>query len=190
MAGADKAHGAGHDGGTRRDFLILTGGAFSAVGAAAIAWPLINSMGPAADTRAASTTDVDLGPVKPGQSITVRWQGKPVFIRHRTAEEIARAVKDDTASLPDRQADEARVQKPQWLIVVGKCTHLGCVPKGQTPGDVRGDYQGWYCPCHGSHYDISGRIRRGPAPKNLEVPPYRFQTDTQIVIGEKPKPAA
>ena len=94
------------------------------------------------------------------------------------------------ARLPDKETDESRVQKPQWLIVVGKCTHLGCVPKGQTPGDLRGEYAGWYCPCHGSHYDTSGRIRRGPAPKNLEVPPYRFVTDTQIVIGEKPKAAA
>ncbi len=168
---------------TRRDFLMLTTGAFSAVGVGFAAWPLIQQMNPAADTLAASTTEVDLEPIEVGQSITVVWQGKPVFIRHRTAVEIAAARDVDLEALPDPQADDKRVQKPQWLIVVGICTHLGCIPKGQRTGERRGDYGGWFCPCHGSHYDNSGRIRRGPAPRNLPVPGYQFLSDTLIRIG-------
>jgi ubiquinol-cytochrome c reductase iron-sulfur subunit len=185
-----EAEAHGHDGETRRDFIFLLGSAMSVVGAAAFAWPLIDSLSPAADTKAVSTTEVDLAPVKEGQAITVKWRGSPVFIRHRTKDEIARAVKDDKASMPDPQPDEARAQKPQWLILVGVCTHLGCIPLGQNANDKRGAFGGWFCPCHGSHYDTSGRIRRGPAPKNLPVPDYRFATDTQVVIGDKPKKAA
>lgn len=177
------ADGHPQDGETRRDFLQLTAAAFGAVGAGVFAWPLVNSMNPAADTLALSTIEVDLAPVQLGQSITVVWRGKPVFIRHRTEEEIQKAREVDVATLIDKQADDKRVQKPEWLILVGICTHLGCVPIGQKTGEPRGDYGGWFCPCHGSHYDTSGRIRKGPAPKNLHVPEYQFLTDARIKIG-------
>jgi ubiquinol-cytochrome c reductase iron-sulfur subunit len=180
MAETTNHHGEGE---TRRDFLILTAAAFGAVGVGAVAVPFIQSMNPAADTLALSTTEVDLTPVAVGQSITVKWQGAPVFIRHRTAKEIDEAQKVDVAELRDPQADSARVKKAEWLIVKGVCTHLGCIPLGQKPTDPRGDYDGWFCPCHGSQYDSSGRIRKGPAPRNLFVPPYAFLTDTSIKIG-------
>jgi ubiquinol-cytochrome c reductase iron-sulfur subunit len=173
----------GQVGETRRDFLFLTAAAFGAVGAGTAVWPLIDQMNPAADTVALSTTEVDLTPIEVGQAITVMWQGKPVFIRHRTPEEIKEAETTDIAALRDPQADEKRAQKPQWLVVVGICTHLGCVPQGQKSADVKGEYGGWFCPCHGSHYDTSGRIRKGPAPTNLAVPPYTFLSDTSIRIG-------
>lgn len=170
-------------GASRRDFLLLATSAVGAVGTALAVWPFIDTMNPAADVLALSTTDVDLAPVAEGQSITVVWRGKPVFIRHRTAAEIeaAKAVKPE--EMPDPQADDARVKKPQWLILVGVCTHLGCIPLGQKVGDTKGEYGGWFCPCHGSNYDTSGRIRKGPAPKNLEVPTYTFTNDTTIRIG-------
>ena len=170
---------------TRRDFLYLTAAAFGAVGAGSMAWPFIDQMNPAADTLAMSSTEVDLAPIEEGQAITVMWRGKPVFIRHRTAREIEGARADDNADLRDQQADSERVKKGQekWLILVGICTHLGCVPLGQKDTDVKGDFNGWFCPCHGSHYDGSGRIRKGPAPLNLPVPEYVFLTDTTIKIG-------
>ncbi len=168
---------------TRRDFLALSAGAFGAVGAGCLAWPFIDSMNPAADTLALSTTEVDLTPIETGQAITVMWRGKPVFIRHRTKEEIAEAEQVDISTIPDKQSDQDRVQKPQWLVLVGICTHLGCVPVGQKVGEAKGEYDGWFCPCHGSHYDTSGRIRKGPAPKNLAVPEYAFINDTTIKIG-------
>jgi ubiquinol-cytochrome c reductase iron-sulfur subunit len=140
-------------------------------------------MNPAADTLAMSSTEVDLTPVAVGQSITVVWQGKPVFIRHRTEKEIKEAADVNVAELRDPQTDASRVKKAEWLIVVGICTHLGCIPLGQKPSDPRGDYDGWFCPCHGSQYDSSGRIRKGPAPLNLLLPPYVFKTDTSIKIG-------
>lgn len=173
------------DGETRRDFLYLTAAAFGVVGAASVAWPLIDQMNPAADTLAVSTTEVDLSPVEEGQAITVMWRGKPVFIRHRTAKEIEEARAVDISTLRDPQTDEARVHEghEKWLIMVGICTHLGCVPLGQKNTDVKGDFDGWFCPCHGSHYDSSGRVRKGPAPKNLNVPEYAFLTDTTIKIG-------
>ncbi len=174
-------HGGG--GGTRRDFLDLLTGGFVVAGTAAAVWPLIDQMNPAADTLAASTTEVDLGPIEVGQSVTVIWQGKPVFIRHRTSAEIKEAESVDLAALPDPEADAKRVQKPQWLVVIGICTHLGCIPKGQRTGERRGDFGGWFCPCHGSHYDTSGRIRKGPAPRNLPVPGYAFLSDTVVRIG-------
>jgi ubiquinol-cytochrome c reductase iron-sulfur subunit len=180
---ADTAETTGAVGETRRDFLYLATGTVGAVGIALAAWPFIDSMNPAADVLAVSATEVDLAPVAVGQRITVKWQGKPVFIDHRTAEEIAKAEADDTADLPDPQKDEARVKKPEWLVVVGICTHLGCIPGGQKPTDPRGDWGGWFCPCHGSHYDTSGRIRKGPAPRNLVVPPYEFLDATMIRIG-------
>ncbi|MDZ5647401.1 ubiquinol-cytochrome c reductase iron-sulfur subunit [Nitrospirillum sp. BR 11828] len=181
-------HGPGsgsHSGGdpTRRDFIYLAAAATGVVGAAVTAWPFIDSLNPAADTLALASTDVDLTPVQVGQSITVTWRGKPVFIRHRTPEEIKSAVDVNVSELRDPQTDASRAKKPEWLIVVGICTHLGCIPLGQKNSDPRGEYGGWFCPCHGSVYDTSGRIRKGPAPRNLEVPSYAFKTDTSIRIG-------
>ncbi len=182
---ANPGTGSGHseDGETRRDFLYLTAAAMGVVSAAAVAWPIVDSMNPAADVRALSSTEVDLSPVEEGMAITVIWRGNPVFVRHRTAAEIAAAQAVSLDDLPDPETDEARVQKAQWLIMVGLCTHLGCIPKGQRVGEAKGEYDGWFCPCHGSHYDTSGRIRKGPAPSNLPVPPYKFLDDTTIEIG-------
>lgn len=171
------------DGGTRRDFLYLTAGAFGAVGIGSFAWPFIDTLNPAADTLAMATVEVDLSPVQSGQAITVVWQGKPVFIRHRTPKEIEEAESVKLSELRDPQTDEERVIKPEWLVMIGICTHLGCVPLGQKPSDPKGEYDGWFCPCHGSQYDTSGRIRKGPAPKNLVVPKYKFTSDTTILIG-------
>jgi ubiquinol-cytochrome c reductase iron-sulfur subunit len=163
---------------SRRDFLYVATAGLSAVGVAVMAWPFIDSMNPSRDVLALSSIEVDLSGIAEGQSITVKWRGKPVFIRHRTAKEIAVARAVAMADLPDPQTDEERAQKPEWLIMVGVCTHLGCVPIGQ-----QGEYNGWFCPCHGSHYDTSGRIRKGPAPTNLEVPEYVFIDDGKIKIG-------
>ncbi len=173
----------GGDGQTRRDFLLQATTAVGVVGTCLSLWPFIDSMNPAADTLALSTTDVDLSSVKVGQSITVVWQGKPVFVRHRTPDEIAAAAKDDGETMRDPQKDADRVKKAEWLVLIGVCTHLGCIPGGQKPGDSRGDFGGWMCPCHGSHYDTSGRIRKGPAPANLAVPPYTFTSASTIRIG-------
>lgn len=167
----------------RRDFLGLTATAMGAVGASVVAWPFVNSMNPAKDTLALSSIEVDLSALEVGQAITVMWRGKPVFIRRRTAEEIKDAEAISVADLPDQESDADRVQKAEWLVLVGICTHLGCVPVGQKVGEAKGEYGGWFCPCHGSHYDTSGRIRKGPAPKNLAVPPYAFKSDTLIKIG-------
>lgn len=172
----------GESGETRRDFLTLTSIAAGLVGTGIAVWPLINSMNPSADVLALSSTEVDLSPVAVGQAITVVWRGKPVFIRHRTPKEIEEARDVNLADLRDPQSDADRTEKPEWLVVIGICTHLGCIPKGQNVGDPKGDYDGWFCPCHGSHYDSSGRIRKGPAPKNLAVPPYAFLDDS-IKIG-------
>ena len=171
------------EGGSRRDFLLLATSAVGAVGTALAAWPFVDQMNPAKNVLALASTEVDLEPVAEGQSITVVWRGKPVFVRHRTAEEIEKAQSVEAADLVDSEKDEDRVQKPEWLIVIGVCTHLGCIPLGQKPSDPRGDFDGWFCPCHGSHYDTSGRIRKGPAPKNLPVPPYEFTVDTTVKIG-------
>ncbi|MBI1245160.1 MAG: ubiquinol-cytochrome c reductase iron-sulfur subunit [Alphaproteobacteria bacterium] len=171
------------DGTARRDFLYLSATAFGATGAVLTGWAFISSMNPSADVLALSSTEVNLSAMQPGQAITVVWRGKPVFVRYRTPEEIAKAKADDKADLRDPELDSKRVQKSQWLILVGVCTHLGCVPLGQKPTDPHGDFGGWFCPCHGSHYDTSGRIRKGPAPKNLEVPTYTFLNDTTIRIG-------
>lgn len=169
------------NGETRRDFILLTANAMAVVGACSVAWPMVHSMNPSADVLAMSSTEVDLTPIAEGQSITVMWRGKPVFVRHRTAEEIAKANEVNIEELRDPQADKDRVKegKEQWLIMVGVCTHLGCVPLGNRSGD----YEGWFCPCHGSHYDTSGRVRKGPAPKNLMVPEYAFLSDNRIRIG-------
>ncbi len=168
---------------TKRDFLYLTAGAMAAVGAGSLVWPFVDSMNPAKDTLALASIDVDLSAITEGHAITVTWRGKPVFIRHRTAKEIEEAKAVPLTDLPDPQADADRVKKEQWLIMVGVCTHLGCVPLGQKSSDVKGDFGGWFCPCHGSHYDTAGRIRKGPAPKNLGIPEYTFLTDTKVRIG-------
>jgi ubiquinol-cytochrome c reductase iron-sulfur subunit len=177
---------------TRRDFLYIATGAVGAVGAALIVWPLIDQMNPDKAALALATIEVDISAVGEGQSLTVKWRGKPVFIRNRTAKEVdeAKAValsdlKDPVArndNLPAgaqaTDANRATPGKENWLIMLGVCTHLGCVPLGQ-----QGAYGGWFCPCHGSQYDTAGRIRQGPAPENLQVPKYSFTTDTTILIG-------
>lgn len=167
----------------RRDFLGLTVTAVGAVGLCGVAWPLLDSFNPAADTLAEATAEVDVGHLTQGQSMTAVWRNKPVFIRRRTPDEIHQARSVNLALLPDPQADQDRVQKEEWLVVVGVCTHLGCVPSGQEMTSQKGDFGGWFCPCHGSHYDTAGRIRKGPAPANLPVPPYRFLSDTRLLIG-------
>ena len=170
--------GGASDAKSRRDFLYVAAGAFGAVGAAAAIWPFINQMNPSADVLALASTEVDLSPIAEGQTIKVLWRGKAVFISHRTAKEIADAQGAKMSDLLDPQPDSERVQKPQWLVVVGVCTHLGCVPL-----DHQGEFGGWFCPCHGSQYDTSGRVRIGPAPRNLEVPTYSFLSDNKIRIG-------
>lgn len=176
------AHG-GDDGSSRRDFLMLATGALGAVGVGAIAWPFIDQMNPAADTLALASIEVDISKIAVGQAIKVMWRGKPVFIRHRTAKEIEEARDVKVSDLRDPQTDAQRVKKPEWLILIGVCTHLGCIPLGTAEGDPRGHYDGWFCPCHGSEYDSSGRIRQGPAPKNLAVPEYAFLNDHVVKIG-------
>lgn len=165
---------------SRRDFIHIAAVAAAAGGGAALVWPFIDQMNPSADTRALASTEFDLTKVAEGQQVTIKWRGKPLFVRNRTKAEIDKAVADDGASLPDPQKDADRVKpgKANWLIVGGNCTHLGCVP---TFGG--GEYGGWFCPCHGSVYDTSGRIRKGPAPTNLVVPEYAFLTDTKVKIG-------
>jgi ubiquinol-cytochrome c reductase iron-sulfur subunit len=182
---APAGHGAGdHEaGGTRRDFLGLTTTAFAALGVGAVVWPFIHSMNPARDVLALASTEVDLSRIEVGQAVTVMWRGKPVFVRRRGAEEITAARATPLSELKDPAPDQARVQRDEWLVVVGVCTHLGCVPLGQKPTDARGNFGGWFCPCHGSHYDTSGRIRLGPAPSNLAVPDYTFTSPNQIRIG-------
>jgi len=170
---------------TRRDFLYVATGAFAAVGVGAAVWPLIDQMNPDASVLALASIELDIGSVPVGQEITVKWRGKPVFVRHRSEEEIKEAEAVDIATLRDPQSDDARLKKgvdgklqKQWLILIGICTHLGCVPLA-----YKGEYDGYFCPCHGSQYDTSGRIRQGPAPLNLAVPPYEFVSDTKIKIG-------
>lgn len=165
---------------TRRDFIVLTASGLAGVGVVAAMWPFVDSMNPSADVLALASTEVDISSVEPGQSIKVMWRGKPVFIRRRTQDEIKQAREVDITKLPDPETDEDRIKKghEEWLVTVGVCTHLGCVPLVN-----KGDYNGWFCPCHGSHYDTSGRIRKGPAPKNLLVPEYVFQSESVIIIG-------
>lgn len=183
--------------GARRDFMVLTASTFAGVGAAASLWPFIDQMNPDAGAEALASIEVDLTPVKEGQAITVMWRGKPIFIRNRTADEVEQAKAVALKDLSDEMArnDNAAADLPaldknrvkdgheKWLVLVGICTHFGCIPKGQKLGDSKGEFGGWFCPCHGSHYDTSGRIRKGPAPRNLEVPPYEFVSDSKIKIG-------
>ncbi len=158
----------------RRDFLGLATGVVGAVGVAGACWPFISSMNPSKDVKAKSISSVDLASIPKGKSHTVEWQGKPVFVVHRTDEQIADMAAKETSL--DPQQDKERVQQPQWLVVVGICTHLGCVPNRTS--------EGWSCPCHGSVYDNSGRVVRGPAPKNLMVPHYEFVSENTIIIGK------
>ena len=162
----------------RRDFLFTASYTIGAVGIGAAVWPLIDQMNPDSSVKALASTEVDISAVERGKSITVLWRGKPVFIRRRTQEEIseARAVNLDDLKHPEK--DEDRAKNPEWLVMIGVCTHLGCVPLGN-----KGEYNGWFCPCHGSHYDTSGRIRKGPAPTNLEIPKYEFVNNNTIKIG-------
>jgi ubiquinol-cytochrome c reductase iron-sulfur subunit len=173
------------DGETRRDFLLHTTVGFGALGTAMAVWPLIHSMNPAADTLALSSTEFSLANLQEGQAITVVWRGKPVFVRYRTQAEIDAARNTPLSDLVDPAKDQDRVKadKDKYLILVGICTHLGCIPMGNKPMDPRGEFGGWFCPCHGSHYDTSGRIRKGPAPANLAMPPYEFLDDTTVRIG-------
>ncbi len=181
---------------SRRDFLYIATGTVGAAGTALALWPFIDQMNPDASVLALASTEFDLAPLQEGQGVTIKWRGKPVFIRHRTEEEIKKAKETPLAELkdpiarnanlpPDAPAtDENRVKdgtgkvNEKYLVQIDICTHLGCVPLGDA-----GDYQGWFCPCHGSHYDEAGRIRKGPAPRNLDIPPYKYISDTKIVIG-------
>jgi ubiquinol-cytochrome c reductase iron-sulfur subunit len=178
---------------TRRDFLYLTTGMAGAVGAVAVAWPFIDQMRPDASTLALASIEVNVGSVEPGMSITVKWRGKPIFIRNRTEKEIEEAKAVALADLKDTASRNANLPadagasdversagegKENWIVMVGSCTHLGCVPLGQA-----GEFGGWFCPCHGSHYDTAGRIRKGPAPENLHIPTFAFTSDTVIKIG-------
>ena len=167
----------------KRDFLYITTAGLAIAGGGATVWSLIDTMNPSKDVLALASTEVDLSPIEEGQSLTVMWRGKPIFIRHRTTSEIQDATGADVDGLIHKASDESRVKNPKWLVVIGVCTHLGCVPLGQKIGDSKGDFNGWFCPCHGSHYDTSGRIRKGPAPLNLEIPPYEFVSDDIIKIG-------
>jgi ubiquinol-cytochrome c reductase iron-sulfur subunit len=175
-----------HDEGVRRrDFIYVATGAFAGVGAAAAAWPLIDQMNPSADVLALASIEVDLAPVERGQAIKVSWRGKPVFVRNLMPAEIQSAERVPLSELRDPQTIQERTKEghTNWLITLGVCTHLGCVPLGAGEGEPRGDYGGYFCPCHGSHYDTAARIRKGPAPKNLEVPEYAFLSDTRVKIG-------
>ena len=162
----------------RRDFLFTATYSIGAVGIGATIWPFIDQMNPDKSVEALASTEVNISSVEPGKSITVLWRGKPVFIKRRTPEEIAEAKKVKLDDLKHPERDEDRVKKEEWLVMLGICTHLGCVPLND-----KGDYDGWFCPCHGSHYDTSGRIRKGPAPTNMEVPKYEFVNANTIKIG-------
>ncbi|WOI56145.1 ubiquinol-cytochrome c reductase iron-sulfur subunit [Palleronia sp. LCG004] len=191
------SHADDHTGTTRRDFIFYATAGAGAVVAGAAIWPLVNQMNPSADVQALSSIRVDVGGVEPGTQLTVQWLGKPVFIRRRTPEEIEEANAVDVSTLPDPIARNANIEdqapatdpnralappsgegSEEWLVMMGVCTHLGCVPLGNA-----GDFNGWFCPCHGSHYDTAGRIRRGPAPQNLPVPVAAFDGETTIVLG-------
>ena len=162
----------------RRDFLFTASYTIGAVGLGATIWPFIDQMNPDSSVKALATTEVDLSQIEPGKSITVLWRGKPVFIKRRTESEISEAQSVKIEELKHPEKDQDRVKKPEWLVMLGICTHLGCVPLSD-----KGEYKGWFCPCHGSHYDTSGRIRKGPAPVNMEIPKYTFVDDNTIKIG-------
>ena len=185
---ADTAHGHNDEhtvDDEKRDFIFIATGAVAAAGAASIGWPLVAQMGKAADTLAAGSIEIDISAIEEGAQLKTLWRGKPVFVRHRTAAEIKIANEVDVADCPDPQNDTERLipkpdgnVDPRFLVMIGVCTHFGCVPVGEA-----GEFDGWYCPCHGSHYDTSGRIRKGPAPKNMEIPPYEYISETVIKVG-------
>lgn len=195
--GTAETQGRDEDDPSRRDVILVAAGGFAAAGALLGLWPLLDQMSPDQSALSLATTEVDLSHVEEGQALTVMWRGKPIFIRHRTAKEIDEAKTVTLDDLPDPIArnanlpegapatDENRAGKGRepWLVMIGICTHLGCIPKGQAVGDYRGEYGGWFCPCHGSHYDTAGRIRKGPAPQNLAIPTFTFASDTVIRIG-------
>lgn len=170
---------------TKRDFIFLSTGAVAAAGAVSLIWPFVAQMGKAADTLAAGSVEIDLSTLDVGAQLKVLWRGKPLFVRHRTEKEISEAEAVDIVSLRDPQSDDERLipdmnghLQRQFLVMVGVCTHFGCVPVGEA-----GDFDGWYCPCHGSHYDSSGRIRKGPAPSNMKIPPYQYVSENIIKVG-------
>ncbi|TFI57850.1 ubiquinol-cytochrome c reductase iron-sulfur subunit [Sphingomonas parva] len=174
------------DGMRRRDFINIAAVSFAGVGAVATLYPLINQMNPSADVLALASIEVDVSQIQPGQAIKTIFRKQPLFVRHLTPAEIQAANAVPTGDLRDPQTLAERTQpgKAEWLVTMGVCTHLGCVPLGAAEGENRGAYGGYFCPCHGSHYDTAGRIRKGPAPKNLEVPDYKFASDTVITVGE------
>ena len=172
------------DGVRRRDFLNLAAVSAAGVGAAATLYPLINQMNPSADVLALASIEVDLAAIQPGQAIKTVFRKQPLFVRHLTRAEIDEANAVDVGTLRDPQTLAERTRgRPQWLITMGVCTHLGCVPLGAAEGENKGQFGGYFCPCHGSHYDTAARIRKGPAPTNLEVPEYEFTSDTAVRIG-------
>ena len=185
------------DAGTRRDFLYVASGAMGAVGVATAAWPFIDQMNPSSAALALASIEADISTIQPGQQVVYKWRGHPLFVRRRTPKEIAESNAVPVESLPDPLAENAnlpagapatdanRATKPEWLVLVGVCTHLGCTPTISTPGIPEGDYGGWLCHCHGSQYDTAARIRAGPAPRNLAVPDYKFETPTTLLIGAK-----
>jgi ubiquinol-cytochrome c reductase iron-sulfur subunit len=183
------------DTGTRRDFLFVASGTAAAVGLAGSVWPLIDQMNPSAAIMALVSTEVDLSPIQLGQQVIYKWRGQALFVRRRTPAEIATSKAVEISSLPDPLArnanlpetatasDADRATRPEWLVLIGVCTHMGCVPQASTPEVPEGEYGGWLCHCHGSQYDTAGRVRKGPAPRNLAVPPYAFLSDTRIKVG-------
>jgi ubiquinol-cytochrome c reductase iron-sulfur subunit len=175
----------GGDGVRRRDFINIAAVSAAGVGALAVIYPLVSQMAPSADVLAEGSTEVDISAIQPGQAIKAVFRKQPLFIRNLTADEIAAAEKVDVGALrePQTLAERTKVGHTNWLVTMGVCTHLGCVPAGTTEGEVKGEFGGYFCPCHGSHYDTAARIRKGPAPKNLEVPEYEFLSDTVIKIG-------
>lgn len=184
--GHSSDEGASGEGGVRRrDFINIAAVSFAGMGAVAVVLPLVNQMNPSADVLAMATTEVDLSSIKPGQAIKTTFRSQPLFVRQLTEKEIAAADAVDPSTLRDPQSLEQRTVdgKKQWLVTMGVCTHLGCVPLGASEGEVRGEFGGYFCPCHGSSYDTAARIRKGPAPKNLEVPTYKFTSDTAILVG-------
>jgi ubiquinol-cytochrome c reductase iron-sulfur subunit len=185
MASESEPSAVVEDGVRRRDFINIAAVSFAGVGAAAVVVPLVNQMSPSADVLALSSTEIDISAIATGQAIKTSWRKQPVFVRNLTADEIkaADAVKLSDLRDPQTLAERTKAGKENWLITLGVCTHLGCVPLGAAEGENRGDYNGYFCPCHGSHYDTAARIRKGPAPTNLVVPPYEFTSDTVVTIG-------
>ncbi|GGJ38258.1 ubiquinol-cytochrome c reductase iron-sulfur subunit [Sphingopyxis bauzanensis] len=185
MASESELNAGIEDGVRRRDFINIAAVSFAGVGAVAVVLPLVNQMNPSADVLALSTTEIDISAIQVGQAIKTSWRKQPVFVRNLTPAEIAEANAVPMSDLrePQTLADRTKVGKENWLITLGVCTHLGCVPLGAAEGENKGDFGGYFCPCHGSHYDTAARIRKGPAPTNLVVPPYEFTGDTVVTIG-------